>query len=336
MQRILKTITTLALGLTLTGGVLAGGAGPVTTKSAPFTNPVLDTNFPDPFILNVSGTYYAYATGSGGQAIQLATSRDLVHWAQQGDALGQQPTWASPGLTWAPEVMRFGSKYVMYYTTHDDQSGRQCISTAVASTPLGPFNDASKAPLVCQADLGGSIDPSPFTDTDGQHYLIYKNDGNCCNLPTGLYIQKLSADGLSLTGKPTELFRNDELWEGNVIEAPTLHVQDGVYYLLYSAGPWDSDLYAVGYATARKVTGPYKKFAGNPLVVSAGQVAGPGHQALVKDAAGHWWLAYHAWTAGFIGNDAGERSLRLDPIRFQNGKVVFGGVTTKPQPAPAH
>ena len=327
-----RTRFPLTLSALLLGSALAGGSGPA--ASATFKNPVLDTNFPDPFILHAGKTYYAYATTNGGQAIQLASSRDLVHWAQQGDALGEQPTWATPGLTWAPEVMKVGSRYVMYYTTRDTASDRQCVSTAVAASPAGPFNDTSKKPIVCQVALGGSIDASPFTDADGQRYLLYKNDGNCCNIPTGLFIQKLSADGLSLTGQATELFRNDAPWEGNVIEAPTLHWAGGVYYLLYSAGPWDSDRYAIGYATAKKLTGPYTKAANNPVVTSRGQVSGPGHQALIQDGAGQWWLAYHAWTGQAIGNNLGERSLRLDPIRFQNGKVIFKGVTTTPQPAP--
>ncbi len=55
----------------------------------------------------------------------------------------------------------------MYYTVREAASQQQCISRAVAAAPAGPFLDDSSGPLVCQRDLGGSIDPSPFVDDDG-------------------------------------------------------------------------------------------------------------------------------------------------------------------------
>jgi len=49
---------------------------------------------------------------------------------------------------------------------------RQCISRAVSDNPAGPFVDERSEPLVCQLELGGSIDPSPFVDADGTPYLL--------------------------------------------------------------------------------------------------------------------------------------------------------------------
>ncbi|GMA15007.1 glycoside hydrolase [Deinococcus metallilatus] len=317
----------------------AGGSGSAATRPAPsttatFRNPVIDENFPDPFILRVGNTYHAYSTNSGNDNVPHVVSRDLVHWERAGDALPVLPDWANGGRTWAPEVAHIGNHFVLYFTAADRASGRQCIGAATATSPAGPFKDTSRKPLVCQEAEGGSIDPSPFQDVDGQRYLLWKNDGNCCNLPTNIYIQPLGADGLKLTGKATPLIHNFALWEGNVIEAPTLYRSGGVYYLLYSAGPYDSDLYAVGYATAPRVTGPYRKAPENPILVSKGAVAGPGHQAVIKDGAGKTWLAYHAWTAGRIGDAVGYRSLRLDPVTFAGGKVKVAGPTLTPQRAP--
>ena len=214
------------------------------------------------------------------------------------------------------------------------ESDRQCIGAAVAKTPQGPFVDSSVRPIVCQSGLGGSIDPSPFQDADGQRYLLWKNDGNCCNLPTRLYIQPLSEDGLSLRGQPTALIQNDQPWEGNVVEAPTLHREGGNYYLLYSGGSYDNATYGVGYATSSRLLGPYRKAAGNPFVRTKGAVVGPGHQALIADNAGQWWLFYHAWTLGAVGDGVGIRNLRLDKISFGGGQISFAGLTLTPQPAP--
>ena len=341
-----RLLAVLALGSVLGPLAQAGGAGappavrPAATpaaKTATFSNPVINENVPDPFILKANGRYYAYVTNGNGADVPLYTSRDLVNWTYYGDALGGQPKWARGGLTWAPEVMQFAqNRYVLYYTTHDLLSDRQCIGAAVATRPEGPFTDRSERPIVCQAELGGSIDPSPFQDRDGTRYLLFKNDGNCCNQLTILYIQKLSPDGLKLLGEPTALLHNVALWEGSVVEAPTLHLAGGVYYLLFSGAVYNDDTYAVGYATASSLLGPYREAADNPLLYTQGPVVGPGHQSVVQDAAGHDWLVYHAWTLGAVGEaNGGARSLRLDPVRFAGGKIYFHGPSVKPQPAPA-
>ena len=59
----------------------------------------------------------------------------------------------------------------------------------------GPFEDHPEAPLVCQRELGGSIDPYPYRDADGRLYLFWKNDGNCCAQPVHLWVQPLADDG---------------------------------------------------------------------------------------------------------------------------------------------
>jgi beta-xylosidase len=312
-----------------------------------FTNPVLDADFPDPFILADGGRYYAYATTDVAQNLQLARSDDLVHWEILDDPLPKLPTWSS-GDTWAPEVLKTSAGYVLYYTAHDselnrpDSSGSQCITLAIGKTPEGPFVDTSEGPLVCQADLGGSIDATPFVDVDGAIWLIWKNDGNCCGLPTRFFIQRLSSDGLGLTGNPSDLgVVNDEPWEGTLIEAPTLVFQDGTYYLFYSANGYDTEFYAVGYATSKGITGPYADAAQNPILASpaegsgAPRARGPGHQSIVRDKDGDLWLAYHAWDQDAVGyGNFGKRTLWIDRLRLADGVATVVGPTDDPQPLP--
>src|SRR3712207_8021969 len=45
-----------------------------------FVNPVIDQDFPDPDVLKVGDTYYAYATNTQIVNIQAAKSQDLVQW----------------------------------------------------------------------------------------------------------------------------------------------------------------------------------------------------------------------------------------------------------------
>jgi beta-xylosidase len=312
-----------------------------------FRNPVLADDFPDPFVLRAGDSYYAYATTDAAQHLQLASSPDLVHWTELDDPLPKIAGWSS-GDTWAPEVSKTTAGYVLYYTAHDpdlrrpDNNGSQCITVAVAKDPKGPFVDETKKPLGCQPDMGGSIDATAFRDADGSRYLIWKNDGNCCSLPTRFWIQRLSADGLALEGKPTDMgVVNDEPWEGGVIEAPTLIRHGSSYYLFYSANNYDSEFYSVGYATSAKVTGPYRDAPENPILASAwnhppkSRARGPGHQSIVQDDDGELWMTYHAWDQDAVGyENFGQRAMWIDPLVFDGAKAVVKGPTDQPQPMP--
>ena len=52
--------------------------------------------------------------------------------------------------------------------------------------------------MCSQADQGGSIDPSVFTDSDGKRWLLFKNDGNAVGQPTYIYLRPLSSDALQV------------------------------------------------------------------------------------------------------------------------------------------
>lgn len=324
-------------------------SSPSPTAAAPtigdgqFVNPVIDVDFPDPHVVRFDDTYYAYATG-----FRYSTSADLVDWAHP-RILELRSRWTSRDL-WAPEVAETSAGYVLYYTgrsglpTPGDLSA-QCVGRAVADSPEGPFVDDLVEPWLCQPDEGGTIDASPFVDADGTRWLLYKNDGNCCNRPVKIWIQQLNDDGLSLVGEPIDTgIAADSRWEGAVVEAPTLWLVDGVYYLLYSANAYYDASYAVGYATADAVTGPYKEAEENPILHATFDdlrddpelvAAGPGHQSIVTAEDGGLWIAYHAWNRTAIGYErGGDRTMWIDPISFEDGRAIVRGPTGTPQEAP--
>ena len=318
----------------LTGETATVGAGAAKT----FTNPVLRRNFPDPFLIEENGVYYAYATNDAGKNIQAAKSTDLVNWELLTDALPGLPTWARLGgsLVWAPEVIKIGDKFVMYYTARDKASNKQCIGVATADKPDGKFRDTNDKAFVCQAEQGGTIDASPFRD-GGKLYLYYKNDGNCCNMPTRLWAQELSPDGLGLVGEPAQLIENDVQWEGRVVEAPTMWKQGDKYYLFYSGNNYAGFEYAVGYATCDTPMGPCKDAPENPILKSRMDkpplVVGPGHQTLIQ-AGEQTWIIYHVWEVLSSGMTGSNRFMFMDKINWQDGKPVVQGPTTGPEPAP--
>lgn len=286
--------------------------------------PVLDANFADPDIVKAGDTYHAYATNSAGRNIQHATSTDLASWSLDGaDALPRPGDWAVPnsGLVWAPEVFDNGAGFTMHYTARDRASDKQCIGVALSATPGGPFEPVGGGPLVCPADQGGAIDASSYTE-GGQRYMLWKNDGNCCNQDTWLHLQPVNADGTATTGAATRLIRQDRGWEGNVIEAPTLVKRGGRYVLLYSADFYDGERYKTGYAVADSLTGPYTK-AFNPLMTTdtfGGAVVGPGGQDVVTGPDGRDRILFHGWSA-----DHSRRSMYAAGIGWANGYPVVDG-----------
>ncbi len=304
-----------ALGLAC-GAILPSGSPAVADGCR---NPEIARNFPDPDVLAAAGAYYLYATNDGSN-VQLATSRDLLDWEFLADALPRLPDWAEAGQTWAPEVSprpdRLG--FVMYFTALHQESGRQCIGVALSAAPAGPFDPAGSEPLICPIEKGGAIDAAAFLDSDGRFYLLWKNDGNCCELDTWIWIQELSSDGLRLQGEATPLIRQDQAWEGPLVEAPTLWKHSGRYYLFYSANWYYGPDYAIGYAVADHPLGPYRK-ALAPLLGTDGRVPiiGPGGQDVLQSGPSETWLVYHSWSP-----DMRTRSVRIDPLDWHDGAPV--------------
>lgn len=311
-----------------------------TVEGETFQNPVLRRDFADPGIILVGSTYYAYSTNATSRNVPLATSTDLVHWDYQADAMPSLPAWAQLGgsYVWAPEVIEIDGHYNLYFTARDKEADRQCVGVAVSDKPEGKFRSAGDMPLVCQVEEGGTIDASPFRDADGTLYLYFKNDGNCCNIATYIYVQEMSPDGLSLVGEPTRLVRNDRAWEGRVIEAPTMWLHDGEYYLFFSANDYAGPPYAVGYARCESPAGPCEDAPENPILQSVlgGEtpVIGPGHQTIITDDDGELWLVYHAWQVTSSGTRGGSRYLWLDRLTWEGDTPRVLGPTVAPQPVP--
>lgn len=321
----------------------AAAFGAAASYADPSFVPVFRQNFPDAFVLPHGSEFIAYSTNDGPN-VPMARSADLVHWIYVGDpatgkerdALPKLGSWAKTGFTWAPEVLQVGSNYVLYYTASSVKQNAQCIGAAVATDPYGPFVDSNPGPIVCQTRIGGSIDPDAFRDSDGKLYLYFKNDGNRVHERTSLWGQPLSPDGLSVTGEPTELLKDNQGWEDHVVEAPTMVRSPSGYELFFSGGffgwrPEEGGLspYAMGYASCSGPLGPCTAALENPILHSfndrqAGCLSGPGHQSIFTVGA-RTFISFHAWAATSGCRKADDkRELYIAPLFWKDGKPTLG------------
>ncbi len=208
--------------------------------------------------------------------------------------------------------------FVMYFTARSVTPNLQCIGVAQSTSPTGPFAPVEARPLICPANEGGAIDAASFVEADGRRYLLWKNDGNCCGKDTWLYVQPTTADGLRLTGAPRRLIKQDQHWEGNLVEAPTLVRHGNTYVLFYSANDYGGEKYASGYATASRLEGPYEKATEQLLSTAKLKVIGPGGQDVITDAGGRTRIVFHAWDDAIT-----SRAMYVMDLQWQGDKPAI-------------
>ena len=300
-------------------GAWPGGdalAAPGAPSTGTYTNPVLADRLADPAIIRHEKVYYLYGTGQvdGDNGYRVYTSTDLVHWKQG-------PVVFRPGdpHVWAPDVWRDPStgRFYLYYTAN------QTVGVASAAGPRGPFT--GKRTLVEKA-----IDAHFFRDDDGRLYLYY------VKFPGFRITVRPMASPTTFGGGPTVVLEPESDWEvrnGRVTEGPWMIKHAGTYYLLYSGSGANTPDYAVGYATASRPTGPFRRAPHNPILHRSQGVYGPGHGCAVRDASGAWWFVYHQKETD---RRAWDRSICLDRLRFDaEGRLRGRATRGTPQPAPA-
>lgn len=315
-------------------------ATPLLAKRANLA-PVITSDFPDPSIVQVGGTWYAFASQSEYDQqevkIQLATSPDFYNWQVVAghDALGKLASWvrASDPVVWAPSVsQRDDGKFLMYYSAVTNTAGNgrfHCVGMAVSDTIEGPYDSNTDEPFACPTNDGGALDASSFRDSDGTLYALYKIDrnslgkgGNCNNgiepiLKTQIMIQKVEADGTKKIGDPIQLIDNS-ICDGPLVEAPyMIRNADNTYILFFSSNCYTTDLYDTSYATSKSPTGPFEKTKTTLFVTGTQGMIGPGGASVAADGV---HFALHGYASR---EDVGRRrSMYVTRISTSDRNVV--------------
>ncbi len=264
----------------------------------------------DPAIYHdpVTGNYYVYSTNALCQR-----STDLISWEQLGKVVPNPPKdsleWVGGDAIWAPDIVKVGDEYRLYCSNSTFGSQQSCIFLATSNNAEGPF-EPQGAVLKTSKDLPvNAIDANIIEDhISGEQYMIYGSFWGGCHL------LKLNKDtgyaaedgiGLCVAKRP--------LWTEGAIEGPYIKYNDktGYYYLFVSYASLNSD-YNIRVGRSKYVTGPYLDYNGREMtdtddsdcttgyMVACGyhfddsqSYMGPGHNSVLYDNDGEWYLVCH-------------------------------------------
>jgi len=310
-----------------------------TSTQVYYTNPVFNTNFPDPTcIRGDDGYYYAFSTQSygswgndiyGTKYVPIMKSLNLIEWEFVGQVFsaGTRPTWgtANAGI-WAPDIVKIDDTYNLYYSLSiwgDEDPG---IGVCTATELAGPWTDCGKVFKTSEIGVNNSIDPNVVVDTDGRVYMVWGS-------MRGNYIIELTSDGLSLLNPETAAddkirvagYDTGVSWAASTYEGSFILPKDGYYYLFLSSGSCCegySSSYHVEVGRATTITGPYYDDDGNDMLAGnrghhvinrSSYFIGTGHNTIVDDA-GEYWMLYHAYYNDSLRGSSESRVLCLDML----------------------
>ncbi|PTX91815.1 arabinan endo-1,5-alpha-L-arabinosidase [Opitutus sp. ER46] len=300
----------------------------------------------DPVMIQQGETYYLFATGRG---IAVWSSRDRVWWKPEPPVFAAPPPWAVEavptfkGHIWAPDIVRHGGRYLLYYSVSAFGKNTSCIGVAsnVTLDPADPRFRWVDHGKVIQSFPGqtnwNAIDPAFITDEHGTPYLAFGSFWG------GLQLVRLKPDGLAPDQDPAEAITiasrkrdpnvpnppappDDPMAAadagGNAIEAPFIFRRGGWYYLFASIdlccrGPKSTYKMIVG--RAKDVKGPYLDRLGRRLASGGGTLLlagnaewyGVGHCG-VYTFDGADWVVFHGYDAA----DRGRSKLRIEKLTW--------------------
>ena len=280
----------------------------------------------DPWVLadGESRTYFLYTAGRVAQdgqrrsGVVVYTSRDLETWA------GPQPVfavpdglWANPAHgAWAPEVHRYGGKYYLLVTLHNndrliDQSedrpvyqgalaNRHLRATQifVSESPAGPFTPHGTRPVTPEDFM--TLDGTLYVEDDVP-YMVYAHEW-IQMLDGTMEAVRLKPNLTTAAGEPFHLFKaSDAPWLADQFlaskqprhyeaEGPNLYrTRTGRLLMLWSS--WKDGLYAqaITSSVSGKLHGPWRQL--EPLFTDD-----TGHGTIVRTFDGRLVLVAHAPT----------------------------------------
>ncbi len=267
---------------------------------------------PDPSIVKGDdGYYYIFTTGNGGG--KCFRSTDCVNWKLYLNSVIARPTWGDNGgaqpSVWAPDAYKVGDTWIYYYSL-SGWGNAIGVGYATSSSIAGPWEDQGKLFTCQEIGVDNAIDPCIIED-NGHLYMVFGSFQGCA-------LVELSEDGMSLKGGAAIQNKEKVLlagvygpWNGSAYEGSYIVKKDDYFYYFGSQGTCcegKNSTYKVVVGRSKDVKGPYVDDKNRPLGGTLGNgklvvwasmnnenIAGPGHNSVLMDDKGDYWLIYHAY-----------------------------------------
>ena len=245
-------------------------------------------------VVHFHGKYYVFSTGRGAP---FYSSPDSVTWTREGIVFTQIPD-AVHALVpknngtdvWAPDIIRIGDRFYLYYAVSSWGSFQSAIGLATNPVldPKDPAYKWTDRGVVVTSDGNedlNAIDPGVILAPDGTLWICYGSYHGSIRVT-----QLDPHTGLALAprtlGAPIATARESE--------ASDIVFHDRFFYLFVNHGSCckgKDSTYNIRVGRARTITGPYLDRDGAPLATGGGtlflasdaQRIGPGHFGRVLD-----------------------------------------------------
>ncbi|MGI4751396.1 MAG: glycoside hydrolase family 43 protein [Janthinobacterium lividum] len=289
-----------------------------------YINPIINADFPDPSVIFVPGEgYYAYAThdefSSTINNIQLSKSDDLIKWSEPIGALLEPPVWAKTcNRFWAPQVVKVGNQYRLYFAAEPDTKDGMCLAMAVSNEPHG-FVDIGKPLAQVPGSTYKMIDPCFFYDVKTGKNLLYYGSAH-----EPISVVEVADDGYSFISKPIDVLQPkpgvkfETLREGAFV---TYQSKFDRYFLWVSGdNTWAENGYAITVFWSDDPMKEFEPIPKNHLILKPNEHwDSPGQNCILTDQAGEDWIIYHAVDSAnryVKGTDRFERKMCLDKVLY--------------------
>jgi GH43 family beta-xylosidase len=311
------------------GGASCGVAQKVVATNT-FTNPVLEQG-PDPWVVYWKGFYYYSNTEGSNLTLRKTSDITDLRDAEVKAVWTPEPGHAWSKEVWAPELHRWGKRWVIYFAADaGENSGHRIFVVENDSddpmegtwTLLGKVSDATDR---------WAIDATMF-ELRGQHYLVWAGWKGAVDGEQDIFIAHLS-DPQTIDSPRTMISQPMYDWEKqgdlpgrhvDVNEGPEFLRHGKKMFIVYSASGCWTDHYSLGAVEASVDADPLEATSwrkiDHPLLSTdaSAHAYSPGHNGFFKSPDGREdWIIYHANPEAGQGC-GGMRSPRIQ--RFMWGK----------------
>jgi arabinan endo-1,5-alpha-L-arabinosidase len=257
----------------------------------------------DPTLINENGTWWEFQTGAG--IYGKVSHNGGLQWDPLPSVLPNGLSWwrtyvpNQAGIdVWAPDVKVYNGRTYMYYSVSTFGSRVSLIGLLSASSiAAGDWRDDGLVIRTTESNNYNAIDPDLTVDANGAAWLSF-----------GSWNSGIKLTRLGSNMKPTGTLYSIASRSGG-IEAPTIVLRNGYYYLFVSTGTCCQGVnstYQIRYGRSTSITGPYVDKSGANMMNGGGSLLdggndrwkGPGGQ----DIAGTSVIVRHAYDAQDNGN----------------------------------